>query len=99
MKKKQTIINRMLDILAEANELDGGIVDHFTFRTAYERAADELNYEESEPGENDFYRFIYNFGDRYFGFYKKLKQILIDEGLTTVGQREEFIKKTFVLED
>ena len=98
MKKKETIINRMLDILAEANDLDSDIVDHFTFRTAYVRAADELNYEESEDGENDIYKFTYNFGSRYFGFYKKLKQILIDEGLTTVQQREDFIRKTFVLE-
>ena len=98
MKNKQTLINRMLDILAEANELDDEIVYHFTFRAAYEHAANELNYEEWEPGENDIYKFTYNFGNRYFGFYKKLKQILIDEGLTTVQHREEFIKKTFVLE-
>ena len=98
MKKKKTIIKRMLDILAEANDLDSDIVDHFTFRNAYERAANELNHEESEPGENDIYKFTYNFGNRYFWFYKKLKPILIAEGLTTLEQREEFIKKTFVLE-
>ena len=99
MKKKETIINRMLDILAEMNDLDSDVVDHFSFREAYERAADELNYEEWEPGENDIFRFTYRLGDRYFGFYQKLKQILIDEGLTTVEQREAFIKKTFVLEE
>lgn len=98
MKRKQAIINRMLDILAEANEFDDDIVDHFTFREAYEKSASQLEYGESEPGENDIYRFTYNFGNRYFGFYQKLKQILIDEGLKTVKQREEFIKKTFVLD-
>lgn len=99
MKKKETIINRMLDILAEANGLDSDIIDHHTFYEAYSHAADELDYEESEPGENDIYKFTYKLGDRYFGFYKKLKQILIDEGLTEAEQRKEFIKKTFVLEN
>lgn len=98
MKKKETIINRMLDILAEANDLDSDIVDHRTFYEAYSHAAEELDYKESEPGENDIYKFTYKLGDRYFGFYLKLKQILIDEGLKTVEQRKEFIQKTFVLE-
>ena len=101
MKKKETIINRMLDILAEANGLDNDIVDHSSFRKAYENAAMQLDLydDEDEDGENDIYKFTFNLGDRYFGFYKKLKQILIDEGLKTEDQRKEFIKKTFVLED
>ena len=100
MKNKETIINRMLDILAEANELDDDIVDHSSFRKAYENAAMQLDLydDEDEDGESDIYRFTYNLGDRYFGFYQKLKQILIDEGLKTVEQRKEFIQKTFVLE-
>ena len=99
MKNKQTIINRMLDILAEVNSLDDDIVDHHTFYEAYCYAADQLNYEESEDGEFDIYRFTYNLGDRYFTFYnQKLKPILIAEGLTTQAQRKEFIQKTFVLE-
>jgi len=98
MKNKQTIINRMLDILAEANDLDSDIIDHHTFYKAYSRAADMLNFEEWEDGENDIYRFTYNLGDRYFKFYQKLKQILIDEGLKTEKQRKEFVQKTFVLE-
>jgi hypothetical protein len=98
MKNKQTIINRMLDILAEAHDLDSDIVDHHTFYEAYHRAADMLNFEESEDGEFDIYKFTYNLGDRYFGFYKKLKQILIDEGLKTEKQRKEFVQKTFILE-
>ena len=57
MKNKQTIINRMLDILAEANDLDSDIIDHHTFYEAYHRAADMLNFEEWEDGENDIYKF------------------------------------------
>jgi hypothetical protein len=100
MKKKETIINRMLDILAEANDLDSDIVDHHTFYEAYENAAMQLDLydDEDEDGESDIYKFTYNLGDRYFGFYQKLKQILIDEGLKTVEQRKEFVQKTFVLE-
>ena len=100
MKKKETIINRMLDILAEANVLDSDIVDHHTVYEAYENAAMQLDLydDEDEDGESDIYKFTYNLGDRYFGFYQKLKQILIDEGLKTVEQRKEFIQKTFVLE-
>ena len=99
MKKKETIINRMLDILAEANDLDSDIIDHHTFYEAYSHAAHMLNYEEWEDGENDIYKFTFNLGDRYFGFYKKLKQILIDEGLKTEDQRKAFIQKTFMLEE
>lgn len=99
MKKKQTIINRMLDILAEANELDDDIVDHHTFYEAYSRAVDQLDYKESEDGEFDIYRFTYNLGNRYFRFYRyKLRPILIAEGLNE-KQRKEFIQKTFVLEE
>ena len=100
MKKKETIINRMLDILAEANDLDSDIVDHHSFYEAYDHAADELECEESEDGELDIFKFIYELGNRYFGFYHdKLKPILIVEGLTTIEQRREFNNKTFVLED
>ncbi len=100
MKNKQTIINRLLDILAEANDLDCDIVDHHSFYLVYCHAANELDrYEEDEDGESDIYRFIYNLGDRYFTFYnQKLKPILIAEGLTTVEQRKEFTRKTLVLE-
>ncbi len=98
MKKKETIINRMLDILAEANDLDSSIVDHHTFYGAYERAAAELECEESEDGELDIFKFVYELGNRYFGFYQdKLKPILIAEGLVTMEQRREFNKETFVL--
>ena len=98
MKKKETIINRMLEILEEANSFDDDIVDHHTFYEAYSHAADQLNYEEWEDGENDIYKFTYNLGDRYFKFYnQKLKPILIAEGMTTAAQRKEFIQKTFVL--
>lgn len=98
MKKKEIIINRMLDILAEANDLDSDIVDHHTFYKAYKHAAVKLECEESEPGENDIYKFTYRLGERYFSFYhEKLKPILIAEGLTTIEQRREFNKETFVL--
>ncbi len=97
MKKKKTIINRMLDILTEINEYDDEIIDHFTFKEKYLYAIEELRYPESEPGENDIFKFIYNFGKRYFYFYRKLKQILINEGLTKVEQRKDFVRKTFIL--
>ena len=101
MKKKETIINRMLDILAEANDLDSDIVDHKTFYKEYDHAADILEYErEGEDGEYDIFKFICKLGDRYFGLYQdKLKPILIAEGLTTIEQRREFNEKTFVLEE
>ena len=100
MKKKETIINRMLDILAEAHDLDISIVDHGTFYRAWTQAIDELEYEESEDGELDFFKFTVKLGDRYFGFYQeKLKPILIAEGLTTKEQLMEFNKKTFVLKE
>lgn len=99
MKNKQTIINRMLDILAEANELDDDIVDHHSFYEAYSRSVDMLNHGESEPGENDIFKFTYRLGERYFTFYnQKLKPLLIAEGLKTIAQRKEFTSKTFVLE-
>lgn len=99
MKKKEAIINRMLDILTEINEYDDEIIDHFTFKERYMYAIKVLSYPEGEPGENDLFKFIYNFGKRYFYFYNKLKQILINEGLTDIEQRKDFIKKTFVLEE
>ena len=98
MKKKETIINRMLEILEEANSFDDDIVDHHTFYEAYSHAADVLNYEESEDGEFDIYKFTYKFGESYFELYhQKLKPILIAEGLNE-KQRKEFVQKTFVLE-
>lgn len=100
MKKKETIINRMLNILAEANDLDSDIVDHKTFYKAHLHAIDVLECcEESEDGEFDIFKFICKLGDRYFGFYDKLKPILIAEGLTTMEQRIAFNDKTFVLEE
>jgi hypothetical protein len=98
MKTKKALISNMLNILAEANDLDADIIDHHTFYEAYSRAADMLNYEEDEDGEFDIYEFTYNLGDSYFGLYKQLKQILIDEGLITIEQRKAFIQKTFVIE-
>lgn len=96
MTEQERVIIRMQNILAEATSLDDEIT-YDNFYDKYCKAVDMLNItdgEESEDGELDLYKIIYNLGDEFFSLKSSLKTILEFNGLDT-EQRKNFYKKHF----
>ena len=95
MTKKEKIVEKMQDLLAEVSDLNNEDITDANYREYYENAADELNrYEEDEDGESDIYKFTYNILDEYVGLRNELTDILKAEGLDK-EQRKQFYQLNF----